>query len=117
MDQLPEMVKTALSTACKSGRSLSWKMQENSKRILIQLVCKAEPVNGSTGGKTTRVEKSHVSHTECSVDGNATGMGSNRKNGMELTDKSSNAGRLQIKKRIGPSRVRMYAKCLQAFLD
>ena len=55
MDQLPELVKTALSSACKSGRSLSWKVQENSKGMLIQLVWKAEPVNGPTGGNTTMV--------------------------------------------------------------
>ena len=28
-------LKTALSTACNSGRSLSWKVQENNKGILI----------------------------------------------------------------------------------
>jgi hypothetical protein len=43
MDYLPELVKAALSTACQSGRSLSWKVQENNKGILIQLVWKAEP--------------------------------------------------------------------------
>ena len=36
-------LKTALSTVCKSGRSLFWKVQENNKGILIQLVWKAEP--------------------------------------------------------------------------
>ena len=53
MDQLPELVKVALSTVCKSGRSLSWKVQENSKGVLIQLVWKAEPESGSAGGNTT----------------------------------------------------------------
>ena len=55
IDQFPELVKTALSSACKSGRSLSWKVQENSKGMLIQLVWKAEPVNGPTSGNTTMV--------------------------------------------------------------
>ena len=128
MDQLPELVKEALSTACKSCRPLSWKLQENSKGALIQLVWKAKPESGSAGGNTTRVGSNWKSypepgnHTECSVSGKATGSGSDRKNGVESTldaDKSSDAGRPQIKprKRIGSSRARRNARRLQAFLD
>ena len=57
--------KNTLSTTCnnyKSGRSLSWKVQENNKGTLIQLVWKAEPESGPVGtGKTTRsdVEPCH----------------------------------------------------------
>ena len=40
MDELPEVVRIALQNASKSGRALSWKVQENTKVILIQLVWK-----------------------------------------------------------------------------
>ena len=30
MDQLPELVKSALSAACNSGKSFSWKVQRDS---------------------------------------------------------------------------------------
>ena len=69
MDQLPEL---------KTGRSLSWKVQENSEGLLIQLVWKAEPESGPASGNTIRSRvgsnwKSSpelVSHT---VDGKAAG--------------------------------------------
>ena len=40
LDQLPELVKSALAEACKSGKSLSWKIQESNRWCLIQLVWK-----------------------------------------------------------------------------
>ena len=43
---LPELVKPALICACNSGKPLSWKLQENEKGILIQLVWKAAPIPG-----------------------------------------------------------------------
>ena len=55
MDQLPELVKSAVSSTCSSGKSLSWKVQEGKKGLLIQLVWKTEPVGHSVSGKTTRV--------------------------------------------------------------
>jgi hypothetical protein len=58
MDQLPELAKVAISTACSSGKSFSWKFQENGGRIVIQLMWKAEPeciIIDSAGRKTTRV--------------------------------------------------------------
>ena len=41
LDKLPELVKSALVFACNSGKSLSWKVQENDKGILVQLVWKS----------------------------------------------------------------------------
>ena len=38
MDELPEVVRIALQNTSKSGRALSWKVQENTIGILIQLV-------------------------------------------------------------------------------
>ena len=40
MDKLPDLVKSALTAACNSGKALSWKVQESDKGILIQLVWK-----------------------------------------------------------------------------
>ena len=37
MDALPAVVRVALQNACDSGRTLSWKVQENAKGTLIQL--------------------------------------------------------------------------------
>ena len=39
--ELPDLVAKAVISACNSGRKLSWKIQENEKRTLIQLVWKA----------------------------------------------------------------------------
>ena len=40
MEKLPDLVKAALSSACNSGKILSWKVQESDKGTLIQLVWK-----------------------------------------------------------------------------
>ena len=40
MDELPEVVRIALQKSSKSGRALSWNVQENTKGILIQLIWK-----------------------------------------------------------------------------
>ena len=40
MEQLPEVVKAAITAACNSGRILSWKVQEDGRGTLIQLVWK-----------------------------------------------------------------------------
>ena len=40
MDKLPDLVKSALTAACNSGKALSWKVQESDKWTLIQLVWK-----------------------------------------------------------------------------
>ena len=40
MDGLPDVVRVALLTTHASGRTLSWKVQENAKGTLIQLVWK-----------------------------------------------------------------------------
>ena len=95
MDQLPELVKVAISSACSSGKLLSWKFQESSGRTLVQLVWRAEPkCNNSVGGETTRVS-------------------SNRNQ-----PSSKSAGKPGPKrKRISPSRARRNARRLEAFLE
>ena len=93
MDQLPELAKVAISTACSSGKSFSWKFQENSGRIVIQLMWKADPeCVDSVSGKTTRV---------CSSKNHPSEPLSERKR----------------RKRISPSRAHRNARRLQAFLD
>jgi hypothetical protein len=89
------VVKAALSTACQSGRSLSWKVQENSKGLHIQLVWKAEPDSYPTGGNTIRVGSNWKNRPEVLSCGKATesDAGSNRKSGM---DPSAIAGRSSI---------------------
>ena len=87
MDQLPELVKAALSSAYQSGRSLSWKVQENNKGILIQLVWKAEPVSCPAGGNAIRVGSNWKNQPEAepvkySGSQNATEAGSIRKSGL-----------------------------------
>ena len=108
LDQLPEVVMTALSTTCKSGRSLSWKVQENNKGILIQLVWKAEPVSGPTRGNTTVVASNWKSHPASTRDG---------VDHYCKSDNFNNTGRPLQKKRICLSRARRNARRLQAFLD
>ena len=127
MDQIPELVKAALSSACQSGRSLSWKVQENNKGILIQLVWKAEPVSCPAGGNAIRVgsnwktDQPEAEPVKYTGSGNATEAGSIRKSGLQCfvnDNQSSNAAHnLPRKKRICPSRARRNAKRLQAFLD
>ena len=85
---------TAVSTACSSGKSLSWKVQESAKGMLIQLVWKPEPVGASSSGVHTvnwntsvgKLSKDH-SAKSCSI-----------------INKVSNSGNeLSKKKRISPS--------------
>ena len=114
--------------------------------MLIQLAWKAEPVNDPAGGNTTMVGsnwktgpdwKSQVSgHAEVEkpLEPGNWKTGPNWKSQMSghaevemplepgkvacsNADESIYAGRLPIKKRIGPSRARRNAKRLQAFQD
>ena len=123
MDQLPELVKCALS-ACNSGKSLSWKVQENKQEILIQLVWKSEPERCSASGSTTRVGsiwKSQLRKSEpCNSDtGKNNGVHSNQISNVDCNSVtvSCNAGKISRKKKISPSRARRNARRLQAFLE
>ena len=40
---LPEILKAAISSACQSGRDLSWKIQEGKKGTLIQMIWDPQP--------------------------------------------------------------------------
>ena len=93
MDLLPELLKTALTSACNSGRSLSWKLQESVRGTFIQLVWKHEPETSPDCGKPT-------------------GVGSNWKRSVVPKD----PGKPARKKRISPSKARRNASRLQAFL-
>ena len=95
MDQLPELVKSAVSSACSSGKSLSWKVQEGKKGLLIQLVWKTEPVGHSVSGKTT-------------------GVGSNWN---PAKHNNTVPGKPASNKKLSPSRARRNARRLQAFLE
>ena len=124
MDQLPELVKCALFSACNSGKSLSWKVQENKQGILIQLVWKSEPERCSASGSTTRVGsiwKSQLRKSEpCNSDtGKTNGVHSNRISNVDCNSVtvSCNAGKISRKKKISPSRARRNARRLQAFLE
>lgn len=55
MDQLPELVKSALSAACQSGKSLLLKIQESAKDTPIQLVWKYLPECPSASGTSAVV--------------------------------------------------------------
>ena len=92
MEQLPEVVKAAITAACNSGRTLSWKVQEDGRGTLIQLVWK--PV---------------CADTKVCSNWNA------RKRCPDLTT----SGKLVSSKpkKLTPSRARRNARRLQAFLE
>ena len=92
MEQLPEVVKAAITAACNSGRTLSWKVQEDGRGTLIQLVWK--PV---------------CADTKVCSNWNA------RKRCTDLTT----SGKLVSSKpkKLTPSRARRNARPLQAFLE
>ena len=46
--ELPDLLKTAISSAYSSGRKLSWKIQEGEKGTLIQLVWKSPSCSAGT---------------------------------------------------------------------
>ena len=51
----PELVKKAITSACKSGRKLSWKIQENDRGTLVQLVWKPELFLAGNSSKNSEV--------------------------------------------------------------
>ena len=46
---LPDFISAAVASAFVSGRKLSWKVQESTKRMLIQLVWKPEQLCNAEG--------------------------------------------------------------------
>ena len=63
--ELPDLLKTAISSTCSSGRKLSWKIQEGEKGTLVQLVWKSpscslerQSVVCSNWNKSSKVRKS-----------------------------------------------------------
>ena len=109
MDQLPELVKSAISAACNSGKSLSWKVQEGNKGILIQLVWKPEPDYNSSSGNTIGVCSNW--RGKCRTTKSLSAESRN------ADSKSSNASQPSKKKRVSPSKARRNARRLQAFLE
>ena len=92
MENLPDLVKAALISACNSGKSLSWKVQESERGTLIQLVWKPrlesqDPALGSNWNSVKFSQTRHVSESESK------------------------------RKRVTPSRARRNARRLQAFLE
>ena len=88
MENLPVLVKAALISACNSGKSLSWKVQESERGTPIQLVWKPrlksqDPAWNSVKFSQTR----HESESESK------------------------------RKRVTPSHARRNARRLQAFLE
>ena len=47
--ELPELVQAAISSALALNKHLSWKIQENAKGTLIQLVWKSDSVGNNSG--------------------------------------------------------------------
>ena len=69
MENLPVLVKAALISACNSGKSLSWKVQESERGTLIQLVWKPrlesqDPALGSNWNSVKFSQTRHVSESE-----------------------------------------------------
>ena len=106
MDQLPDLVKSALSAACKSGKSLSWKIQENRKGTLVQLVWKEQVPKSVTVDRAARVS-SIWKPGQQNVD-----QFQPRSNSV-----GSNEDKPARKTRNCPSRLRRNAMRLQAFLE
>ena len=97
MDNLPEVVRVALQNACNSGRTLSWKVQENAKGTLIQLIWKLIPV--------VCLDKGH----------SISMVGSNSNSTKPEFDKPADKPRKR--RRNNPSRIRRNARRLRSFLD
>ena len=103
MDELPEVVRIALQNASKSGRALSWKVQENTKGTLIQLVWKhPQEIRAELKG-----------HTKIS----SGAVGSNLNKSKTAAGMPVAAGEPQKRRRNNPSRLRRNARRLQYFLD
>ena len=89
MENLPDLVKAALSSACNSGKILSWKVQESEKGTPIQLVWKP------------RLERQDRN--------SALGFNWNSRNSMQFNQYESESNRILVsrkRKRMTPSRAR-----------
>ena len=93
MDLLPEVVKTALLTAFNSGKTFSWKVQENGMGLFIQLAWKSDRSSGNTRRVCSNWNPVNTEYNN---------------NTVEPASK---------KKRISPSRARRNARRRQAFLQ
>ena len=92
MEHLPEVVKAAITAAFNSGRTLSWKVQEDGRGTLIQLVWK--PVCADTK------------------------VCSNWNTRKRCTDLTTSGKLVSSKpKKLTPSHARRNARRLQAFLE
>ena len=87
---LPELVKAAVSLACVSGRTLSWKIQEGEKGTLVQLVWSGK----QEGKKEERWSEK-----------------------QEERPSASGLVGCFVRKLVSPSRARRNARCRQAFLE
>ena len=116
--QLPELVRSALCSACNSGKHLSWRVQENEKGVLIQLVWKAQKERSSVSGMATRVGSNwnHTAEPRHPLSGHTNRVGAS--NWKSRSIKHSNESRKPVrKKKISPSRARRNARRLQALLE
>ena len=103
MGELPEVVRIALQNASKSGRALSWKVQENKKGILSQLVWK----------QPQEICAELKGHTKTS----SGTVGSNLNKSKTVAGMSVAAGEPQKRRRNNPSQICRNARRLQHFLD
>jgi hypothetical protein len=96
LHELPELLSSAISSACKSGRPLSGKIQEGKKGTLIQLIW-SQPDGAAIDDKAVKV-------------------GSKQKSAGPSIASGTTAG-VRRKRRYPPSKARRNAKRLQEFLE
>ena len=105
LPELPELLATAIASAVTSGRRLSWKIQENQRGTLIQLVWKND--SAVAVGNTSVNAKVGINWSEASTHDSArtpSGGKSTQHKGVPPSRKRRNARRLQsflLKKRRG----------------
>ena len=54
-EKLPELVVSAIKSACASGKKLSWKIQESDRGMLVQLVWKPARISRAMSLSTVKV--------------------------------------------------------------
>ena len=54
-EKLPELVVSAIKSACASGKKLSWKIQESDRGMLVQLVWKPARISSAVSLSTVKV--------------------------------------------------------------
>ena len=95
--ELLELVAKAITSAVSSGRKLSWKIQDNQRGTLVQLVWKNDSV--TAGDPSGGVEEATIGVAAPAVDsarrpGGVSGMQTPRRN-IPPSRKRRNARRLQ----------------------